>query len=66
MCKRTLRQIRREKDITQEELSAITGITTRSITTYENDVQALRNASYEYLDKIAKALEIKIDDIFLG
>ena len=66
MCKRTLRQIRREKDVTQEELSALTGITTRSITTYENDVQALRSASYEYLDKIAKALKVKIDDIFLG
>jgi len=66
MIKKTLRQIRREKDITQEQLSELTGITTRSITTYENDVQALRSASYEYLDKIVTALGVKIDDIFLG
>lgn len=66
MSRKTLRQIRRERDITQEELSKITGITTRSITTYENDVQALRSASYEYLEKIAVALKVKIDDIFLG
>lgn len=66
MSKKTLRQIRREKDVTQEELSTMTGITTRSITAYENDVQALRNASYEYLEKIAKALGVEVDDIFLG
>ena len=66
MSKKTLRQIRREKDMTQEELSSLTGITSRSITTYENDVQALRNASYDNLEKIAKALNIKVDDIFLG
>lgn len=66
MCKKTLRQIRREKDITQEELSNITGITTRSITMYENDIEALRSASYDYLEKIAKALGVEMKDIFLG
>lgn len=66
MCKKTLRQIRREKDVTQEQLSKKTGITTRSITAYENDLNSLRNASYEYLERIAKALDIEVDDIFLG
>lgn len=66
MPKKKLRQIRREKDMTQEELSRITGITTRSITNYENDIDALRNASFDYLEKIAKALDVKVDDIFLG
>lgn len=64
--KKTLRQIRREKDITQEELSRLTGITTRSITTYENDIKALRSASYDNLSKMADALEVAVDDIFLG
>lgn len=66
MCKKTLRQIRREKDVTQEQLSRKTGITTRSITAYENDLNSLRNASYDYLERIAKALDIEVDDIFLG
>ena len=66
MCKKTLRQIRREKDMTQEELSKETGITTRSITMYENDVSALRSASYRNLEKISKALGVQMNDIFLG
>ena len=66
MSRKTLRQIRREKDITQEELSTLSGITSRSITTYENDINALRSASYENLEKLATALGVKVDDIFLG
>lgn len=66
MGKKTLRQIRRERDMTQEQLSATTGITTRSITTYENDIKALRSAKYEFLEKMAKALGVRVDDIFLG
>lgn len=52
--------------MTQERLSNMTGITTRSITTYENDVNALRSASYDNLSKLARALQIEVDDIFLG
>ncbi|HLR34275.1 MAG TPA: helix-turn-helix transcriptional regulator [Tissierellales bacterium] len=66
MSKKTLRQLRRERDITQEELSRMTRITSRSITTYENNVQALRSASYDYVERLAKALDVDIDDIFLG
>lgn len=66
MSKKTLRQIRRENDVTQDELSRLTGITTRSITLYENDVNALRRASYDFLERIAKALGVNVDDIFLG
>lgn len=66
MEKKTLRQIRREKDMTQEELSKLTGITTRSITSYENDINALRSTNYDTLEKIAKALDVEVDNIFLG
>lgn len=66
MVKKTLRRIRREKDMTQEQLSQATGITTRSITAYENDVNTLRSASYDYLEKLAKALGVEVQEFFLG
>ncbi len=66
MSKKTLRQIRRERDITQEELSKKTGLSDRIISLYENDIEVLRGASYYNLEKIANALDVKIADIFLG
>jgi len=66
MSKKTLRQIRREKDITQEELSQMTGLSHRTISLYENDIEILRGASYYNLEKIAAALGVKVSDIFLG
>lgn len=66
MSKKTLRQIRREKDLTQEQLSSITGLSLRVISSYENDLKTLRSASYGNLEKIAKALGIRVHDIFLG
>lgn len=66
MSKKSLRQIRREKDITQEQLAELTGLTSKSISNYETDIENLRSASYENLEKIAKALEVNINDIFLG
>jgi transcriptional regulator with XRE-family HTH domain len=66
MSKKTLRQIRREKDITQEKLGETTGLSPRIISLYENDIEALRGASYYNLEKIASVLEVKVNDIFLG
>lgn len=66
MGKKTLRQIRREKDITQEELSRLTGLSHRIISLYENDLETLRGASYYNIEKIASALQVNINDIFLG
>ncbi len=66
MAKKTLRQIRREKDITQKQLSRLTGLSERIISIYENDVEALRAASFNNLEKLARALGVKVDDIFLG
>lgn len=66
MSKKTLRQIRRERDITQEELSKKTGLSDRIISLYENDIEALRGASYYNLEKIANALDVEIADIYLG
>lgn len=66
MSKKTIRQHRREKDMTQEQLSTITGLSHRAISSYENDIKTVRSASYGNLEKIAKALGIKVHDIFLG
>ena len=66
VSKKTLRQIRRERDITQEELSKKTGLSDRIISLYENDIEVLRGASYYNLEKIADALDVKIADIYLG
>lgn len=66
MSKKTLRQIRREKDITQEKLAELTGLSNRIISLYENDIEALRGASYGNIEKIAIALGVKVADIFLG
>jgi transcriptional regulator with XRE-family HTH domain len=66
VSKKTLRQIRRERDITQEELSKKTGLSDRIISLYENDIEVLRGASYYNLEKIANALDVEIADIYLG
>jgi transcriptional regulator with XRE-family HTH domain len=66
MAKKLLRQIRREKDITQEQLAQLTGLSQRIISIYENDLSALRSSSFVNLEKLATALGVSMDDIFLG
>ena len=47
----TLKTLRRFRGMTQEELANATGITSRTIMSYENDVEKLRKASYDTIDK---------------
>lgn len=61
----TLKTLRRFRGMTQEELAKATGITSRTIMSYENDVEKLRKASYDKIDKLANALSVSVDDIFL-
>lgn len=61
----TLKTLRRFRGMTQEELAKATGITSRTIMSYENDVEKLRKASYDTIDKLANALNVSVDDIFL-
>ncbi|HFU4054937.1 TPA: helix-turn-helix domain-containing protein [Streptococcus suis] len=61
----SLKTLRRFRNMTQEKLSAETGITARTIQNYESDISNLRKASYENLVALAKALNVSIDDIFL-
>lgn len=64
--KYSLKELRARKRISQDALARLTGLTTRTIFNYEDDVVNLRNASYNNVEKIAKALDVKIDEIFLG
>lgn len=64
--KERLKVLRVKADLTQEELSAKSGITARSIVEYEKDVSNLRKARYDTVEKLANALGVSIDEIFLG
>ncbi|WP_459904769.1 helix-turn-helix domain-containing protein [Enterococcus thailandicus] len=64
--KSTIYDLRRAKRMTQKSLAERTGITERTIVTYEMDVKNLRKASYENVEKIADALDVRIDQIFLS
>lgn len=64
--KKTLRSLRREKDLTQKELAQRAGITDKSVYLYESDISALRAASFETIEAIAQVLGVTVSDIFLG
>jgi len=66
MSKKTLRQFRREKDMTQEELASLAKVTPRTISKYETKPSTLKNAKYETISRIAKILGVSVDDIFLN
>lgn len=53
-----IRELRNLKDITQEDLSKIIGVTTSMVGMYETDA---RNPSYEVLKKIADYFEVTTD-----
>ena len=62
----SIKELRARKDITQGELAKLTGLTARTIYVYEKDAANLRNASYSNIKKIADALDVKVEEIFLG
>ena len=48
------------------ELSQITKMHYNTILNYENNIEALRKASYDTIETLASALNVSVDDIFLG
>lgn len=60
---KTLKQLRTEKHITQEELAEIFNVSSRTIQNMEKDSSNIRD---ELLSKYIKAFDVKYDDIFLG
>ena len=61
-----IRQVRRFKEMSQEELAHKAGLSYRSIANYEKDIRQLRAAQYQNIEAIAKALGVQVSDIFLG
>lgn len=62
----SIRELRARKNISQAELAELTGLTARTIYVYEKDVANLRNASYSNIKKLADALDVELEEIFLG
>lgn len=60
-----LLDLRNLNHLTQKELSEKTGISTRTIIKYEKNIQELRKANWTNLEKLAKALNVNVDDILL-
>lgn len=61
----TLEQWRRIRLMSRAELSRKTGITEKTIFNYESSVNRLRKSSYDRLEKLANALKISVNDIYL-
>lgn len=59
-----IREIRKEKHITQKELSRRTGISRGYIAELESSTKV--NPSFETIYKIAQALEVEITEIFVA
>ena len=64
--KYTLKQLRNLKGYSREELARKSNVTSRTIYLYESDIKTLRNGRYATIDKIAKALGVRVWDIFLN
>ena len=56
-----LKELRRERDITQEQLSDKTGLTIESISNIERGIFAPK---FENLEKISKVLKVPVKDLF--
>lgn len=58
---RNLRRVRRDKGLTQEELSHVTGL----MQSYLSEIEAgKRNVSIDNIDAVAKALKISLAQLF--
>ena len=61
-----LKQLRILNSLSREELAVLTGLTSRTIYNYEKDINNLRKANYETIEKLASALGVSVDNIFLS
>ncbi|MEL7657073.1 MAG: helix-turn-helix transcriptional regulator, partial [Bacillota bacterium] len=55
---KTLKELRAQKSITQEELAKVIGVTTSMVGMYETDA---RNPSFEVLKKISEYFKVSAD-----
>lgn len=61
----TLQQWRGLRGYSKVDLAKKSGVTERTIWSFEKDVENLNNANYRTIKKLATALEIRVDNIFL-
>ena len=59
-----IKDIRKEKGITQEQLASVSGVSRATICALENGIE--RNTSTNTLIKIATALGVSVDEIFFA
>lgn len=64
--KQALFDIRMQKRLTQKDLALASGLSERTINTYQSDIDNLRNARYKNVEKVANALGVSVDEIFLS
>lgn len=62
----SLKQLRGLSGMSQKELADKIGVTERTIGNYENVDGKLADAPYSRIKAIAAALDVSVDDIFLG
>lgn len=61
----TIKDIREEKGISQSDLSRMTGISVRSIQSYEQDARDIRKMQLITAYKIASALDMTCEDLLM-
>ena len=58
-----LKEMREAKGLSQSQLAKETGISVRTIQSYERGARKLSGASYDRLKKMAEALGVDIEDL---
>lgn len=61
-----LKNLRRFTGMSQKDFAIKVGVSDRTIWTYENELESLQKLDYSMLQKLASALGVKVDNIFLG
>lgn len=61
---RKLKQIRKDREITQQDLSKMSGVSYSTLTKLESGV--IKNPSFSVIIRITKALDIKVDDLIVN
>lgn len=61
----TLQQWRGLRGYSKVDLARKSGVTERTIYSFEKDIENLHNANYRTIKKVANALDIKVKNIFL-
>lgn len=56
-----LKLIREQNEITQHELSKMSGVSYSTLTKLETGI--IKNPSFQVISKISKALDVKVDDL---